>query len=238
MSNHEICYCAASRLVKKVNITNKIPGLYKRIADQYGAFAYMCFVTSPFLDERVRSERTGFEIEDSRSEGDQGSLFNATVGVIVNDIVFDDIDKVVLSKISEKIGDTLATSQQTGRQRVEVFVDNTAPKYKSIMRHYPNFSVDPDTTDKELDILLYKKLSELEVEVISKGHELSTPEENEPFEDYSERLNDYLAKVNDIKMADLANYVFHRKVVLDFLKKSSCDIEMENIRKKILSTAL
>ncbi len=219
LSNHEICYCAASRLVKKVNITNKIPGLYKRIADQYGAFAYMCFVTSPFLDERVRSERTGFEIEDSRSEGDQGSLFNATVGVIDNEIVFDDIDKVVLGKISEKIGDTLATSQQTGRQRVEVFVDNTAPKYKSIMRHYPNFSVDPDTTDKELDILLYKKLSELEVEVISKGHELSTPKENEPFDDYSERLNDYLAKVNDIKMADLANYVFHRKVVLDFFEE-------------------
>lgn len=221
LSNHEICYCAASRLVKKVNITNKIPGLYKRITDQHGVFAYMCFVTSPFLDERVRSERTGFDIEDSRSESEQSqsSLFNVNDHAIDDDVVFDDIDKIVLEKISEKIGDTLAESQQTGRQRVENFVDNSAPKYKPIMRHYPNLSVDPDTTDKELDIILYKRLSELEVEIISKGHELSTPKENEPFEDYSKRLHDYLSIVSDIKMADLASYVSHRKVILDFFEE-------------------
>lgn len=221
LSNHEICYCAASRLVKKVNITNKIPGLYKRITDQHGVFAYMCFVTSPFLDERVRSERTGFDIEDSRSESEQSqaSLLNANDHAIDDDVVFDDIDKIVLEKISEKIGDTLAESQQTGRQRVENFVDNSAPKYKPIMRHYPNLSVDPDTTDKELDIILYKRLSELEVEIISKGHELSTPKENEPFEDYSKRLHDYLSIVSDIKMADLASYVSHRKVILDFFEE-------------------
>lgn len=221
LSNHEICYCAASRLVKKVNITNKIPGLYKRIADKHGAFAYMCFVTSPFLDERVRSERTGFDIEDSRNEDDQNqaSLFRVNDNTVDDEVVFDDIDKVVLDKISEKIGDTLVASQQTGRQRVETFVDNNAPKYKSIMRHYPNLSVDPDTTDKELDIILYKRLSDLEVEVISKGHDLSIPKEDEPFEDYSKRLHDYLAMVSDIKMADLASYVSHRKVVLDFFEE-------------------
>lgn len=221
LSNHEICYCAASRLVKKVNITNKIPGLYKRITDQHGVFAYMCFVTSPFLDERVRSERTGFDIEDSRSESkqSQASLLHANDHAIDDDVVFDDIDKIVLEKISEKLGDTLAESQQTGRQRVETFVDNNAPKYKSIMRHYPNLSVDPDTTDKELDIILYKRLSDLEVEVISNGHDLSIPKEDEPFEDYSKRLHDYLAMVSDIKMADLASYVSHRKVVLDFFEE-------------------
>lgn len=220
LSNHEICYCAASRLVKKVNIINKIPGLYKRITDQHGVFAYMCFVTSPFLDERVRSERTGFDIEDSRSESEQSqaSLFNVNDHAI-DDVVFCDIDKIILGKISEKIGDTLAESQQTGRQRVENFVDNSAPKYKPIMRHYPNLSVDPDTTDKELDIILYKRFSELEVEIISKGHELSTPKENEPFEDYSKRLHDYLSIVSDIKMADLASYVSHRKVILDFFEE-------------------
>lgn len=221
LSSHEICYCAASRLVKKVNITNKIPGLYRRITDKHGAFAYMCFVTSPFLDERVRPERTGFDIEDSKQENGHGqsSLFNTNDNVIDDDLVFDDIDNNVLGKVAEKIGDTLEESQQTGRQRVVKFVDNNAPKYKPIMRHYPDLSVDPDTTDKELDILLYKRLSELEVEVISKGHELSVPKEDEPFEDYSKRLHDYLSMVSDIKMADLASYVSHRKVVLDFFEE-------------------
>jgi hypothetical protein len=39
-------------------------------------------------------------------------------------------------------------------------------------------------------------------------------------EQYRERLATYLVKVDDIKKSDLANYVFHRKVILDILQKA------------------
>lgn len=37
---------------------------------------------------------------------------------------------------------------------------------------------------------------------------------------YKARLDGYLAKVDDIKKSDLANYVFHRKIILDILEQA------------------
>lgn len=221
LSSHEICYCAAERLVKKENITNKIPGLYRRISDNLGQFAYLCFVVSAFLNERARSERTGFDIEESRNNPDSGqtSLLELIDESTDDEIVFEDINSAVLSKIAERLDSILDKNKTSGRQRVESFVSTTAPKYKPIMRHYPDLNVDPDISDKELDIILYKKLSELEVSLISKGHDLASPQTDEPFKDYESRLQQYLSMASDIKMSDLANYVSHRKVVLDFFEE-------------------
>ena len=218
ISAHEVCYCAADRLVKKENITNKIPGLYKKTFDNFGQFAYLCFVVSPFLDERVRAERTSFDIEENKAdvENDQTSLFEFLDTEGDDEIVFEDINNAVLTRIANRLESILDENKKIGRQRVEFFVSDIAPKYKPIMRHYPELTVDPETSDKELDIILYKRLSELEMDLISTGHDLSNPKEDEPFEKYRERLNQYLSVASDIKKSDLANYVSHRKVVLDF----------------------
>ncbi|WP_084559304.1 ATP-binding protein [Nitratidesulfovibrio termitidis] len=220
LSSHEVCYCAADRLVRKENITNKIPGLYRRISDASGQFAYLCFVVSPFLNERVRSERTGFDIEESKNcSGEdavnQLGLFDDNAD---DEIVFDEINDVVLRQIATQLGPILDKNKEGGRKRVDTFVSTTAPKYKPILRHYPELTVDPDTSDKELDIILYKKLSDLEVSMISTGHDLSNTQDDEPFGNYKKRLGQYLAVASDIKKSDLASYVSHRKVVLDFFE--------------------
>lgn len=221
LSNHEICYCAADRLVKKENITNKIPGLYKKISDNSGCFIYLCFVVSPFLDERVRSERTGFDIDEYRSNNSsQSSLLDFINESIDDEIVFEDINNAVISKIASKLGNILDNNKVFGRQRIEDFTSTFAPKYKPILRHYPELSIDPDTSDKELDLILYRKRSELEVNLISKGHDLASPLTDETFEDYEIRLQHYLSMASDIKMSDLASYVSHRKVVLDFFERA------------------
>jgi hypothetical protein len=44
------------------------------------------------------------------------------------------------------------------------------------------------------------------------------PRSNEQSDQYRRRLGDYLSKAEDIKMSDLANYVSHRKVILDLLE--------------------
>jgi hypothetical protein len=59
---HQLALCAASRLVKEENIQGKILGLYGKIADDSGEFTYTCYLSSPYLDQHVRSERTSFLI--------------------------------------------------------------------------------------------------------------------------------------------------------------------------------
>ena len=63
---HEIAWCAAGRLVKEESIIGKISGLHGRLHDGAEEFTYSCYVSSPYLDERVRSERFAFDIKIAR----------------------------------------------------------------------------------------------------------------------------------------------------------------------------
>ena len=54
---HQLALCAANRLVKEESIQGKIPGLYGKISDASGEFTYTCYVSSGYLDERVRSKK-------------------------------------------------------------------------------------------------------------------------------------------------------------------------------------
>jgi hypothetical protein len=67
---------------------------------------------------------------------------------------------------------------------------------------------------------LHKQLSEIEGSLLSEGHEVMNFGKDESPEQYRARLASYLGKVDDIKKSDLANYVFHRKVILDILQKA------------------
>ena len=62
--NHSIAYCASNRMVREENIKGRIPGLFGSLDDEMGDFVYQCYVSSSLLDDRVRSERTSFDIQE------------------------------------------------------------------------------------------------------------------------------------------------------------------------------
>jgi len=80
-----VAWCAAGRVVKEEGITGKVAGLHGRIVDDDGHFLYGCYMTSPFLDQHVRPERIGFDIEEISDD-----LFTAT------DLSLSDIRTAVL----------------------------------------------------------------------------------------------------------------------------------------------
>ncbi len=206
-----ISWCAASRVVKEEIIAGKIVGLHGKIRDEAGDFVYACYVTSPFLDLHVRPERIGFDIEEMSDD-----LFSET------ELNLTDIRNAVITSSSNYLVGYLQESQKAGRARVEKFVSLRAPRYRPILARIDEtkLSVDPDISDKDLDLLLHKQLSEIESSLLSEGHEVMNFGKNESPEQYQARLNSYLAKADDIKKSDLANYVFHRKVILDILEKA------------------
>lgn len=208
---HFIAWCAASRVVEEESITGKVPGLHGKIKDESGDFAYACYVTSPFLDQHVRPERIGFDIEEMSDD-----MFSAT------ELSLNDIRTAVIESSNRHLESYLKESQKVGRERVEKFVAQRAPRYRPILARIAaeKLSVDPDISDKDLDLLLHKQLSEIEGTLISEGHEVMNFGKDESPEQYQARLSSYLEKVDDIKKSDLANYVFHRKVILDILEKA------------------
>lgn len=201
-------YCAAGRLVKSEALKNKIPGLTISLTDDAGAFTYAAYLTSPFLDERVLEQRIGFHIEDESS-----GLFKDT------EITFADIRGAVVPRVKEFLSESLRQNIAASVERIETFVARTAPRYRPILRHIDenDLIVDPNISNRELDIELHRQLYKVEQRMLNEGHQIMVPLKGETEESYQKRLDKYLQTVSDLKQSDLANYVMHRRVIIDLL---------------------
>lgn len=225
--SHMIAYCAANRVVKQENIKGKIPGLYGPLKDEKGEFVYSCYVNSPYLDEHVRSERTEFDIDEEK----QSELFDEF------QISIGEIRKKVFESANKFLGESLEENKLKGSDRIHSFVSNISPRYRPIISRIPKeeLCVDPNISDKDLELELHKHLSSIERELLSQGHEIMDPSEDETWENYNKRLQEYLSKVADVKKSDLAGYVSHRKVILDLFEKATqSDKNRKYVREDII----
>ncbi len=206
---HCLSLCAASRLVKEEAIS-KIPGLHGKISDKNGEFIYSCYVSSAYLDDRVRAERTAFDIAE-----DVDDIFSST------EISLKDIRDRVLERSKEYLKEYLEENIAAGKNRVDKFVSEKAPRYRPILSHIrtEELAIDPNISDKDLELYLHKHLAEVERGMLEQGHEIMANFDGD-VDDYHERLNQYLRTAEDIKKSDLANYVSHRRVIIELLEKS------------------
>lgn len=209
--SHTFSYCANNRVVKEESINGKVPGLYGRIIDGENEFVYTCYISSKYLDDHVRSERIDFNFEE-QSDG----LFHD------EEISLNEIRGAVLLSTKSYLEKYLEANRKAGKARVEEFVSQVSPKYRPILSHLSedDLSVDPDISDKELDLNLHKKLTEIESKLLSQGHDIMAPKKGEDPKVYQERIQTYLDTVSDIKKSDLASYVSHRRVIIDLMEKA------------------
>lgn len=206
---HCIGYCAAGRLVQEEPLKGKIPGLFGAIADDNGEFSYMAYLTGVYLDDKVTSERVNFNIPEKVD------------GLMANfEVSYDDIRQALFPRISEYLRNSLDDVIREGREKLDEFVAKKAPKYRPIMRHLSPelLSIDPNMSDKDIDLLLHKETFRVEEKIIEEGHDLLASWDGPKRDDYVSTLKEYLNKVGDFKQSDLANYVAHRRVVIDLLK--------------------
>ena len=210
-ATHTVSWCADNRLVSEEKLAGKLPGLHGRLSDEKGPFVYSCYVSSRFLDERARPERTGFDIVE-RADG----LFADT------ELGLEEVRNAVAERAGVHLSEHLAENLERSKNRVNGFVSTRAPRYRPILSRLSDeeLNVDPDISDRDLDVTLHRKLTDLEEEFLSEGHVVMTRNENEPDEDYANRVAAYMTKAEDLKKSDLANYVAHRRVILDLFEKA------------------
>jgi hypothetical protein len=135
----------------------------------------------------------------------------------------------VLQRIEHYLSDSLAAAREKVRERVESFVSKEAPRYRPVLRRIDDkglLGVDPNLSNKDLELELHRRLRDLEAEVLREGQEvleetaLDHLGDEELAKEYAKRLDEYLAKVEDVKKADLAAYVSRRKTILDLLARA------------------
>ncbi|MEV8148486.1 ATP-binding protein [Arthrobacter sp. NPDC080073] len=202
-------WCAASRVVIEENLSGKVPGLHGKLGDEASnEFVYACYLTSDFLDERVRADRTAFDISD-RIAGQP----------LIDDLSLDDIREAVLEEVRTILKAPLESAREQGKKRVHEFVTKRAPRYRPLLAKIEErgITVDPSIKDQDLELQLHRQLQKIESEAFIQGQEIFAEADAEPAEDYAERLAAYLATVSEINQSDLAAYVSRRRTVLDLL---------------------
>jgi hypothetical protein len=211
VKDHQLHFCADSRVVRSEKLLGRLPNLARRIQDQDGRdFIYAVYVDGKLLDESVNAERTDFSI----SEDDDELLTKTITWQAIRTAVFESC-RNFLKPYTDPI-------LERKKKRIETYVATEGPMYRPILKYVADEIdlIDPEINDDALDLQLYQAYHDLQVELRVQGGKLLQQEvRDEEWEEFSCQLQGYFDKVGDINKSDLARYVCHRRAVLDFLQK-------------------
>lgn len=217
-SEHQLCYCANHREVKSENLDKHIVDLTKNRKIRYEdnkPFTYLAYISGSYLDEHVNSERINFNIPD---EPDNFAI------VEPRDISLKEIRNAAVNMIEKELSPFLKTIRENKEQEIRNFIFNDAPEYRPLLKYAAESlkQIPPGLPSTKLDIELHKLQSKFELEIKEKGKEILTytVEDFLKYPEYSHKFHQFLERYNDIGKSKLAEYVIHKKVILDIFEKN------------------
>lgn len=208
--NHCLNLCANDRRVSSINLQSVLNGVNSRFTTNEGSFVYNGYITSKYLDENVNRERTSFNIEET-----QRGLFNS---VSKSEIV-EKATELILEYLSQDI----TSYNSNKRVRIEEFIRNVNPRYRLLLSRYPecidNILLYDDETKLELE--LFKQEQEYKLKLKQEGIELEkTIKNNVNADEIVKRTTAYAEKISEMGKSSLAEYILHRKAVLELLENN------------------
>lgn len=228
---HHVHLCARTRSVETRDLTKLVTSLRGALMDGdrddggNGQFAYACYVSSEYLDERTNQERTRLDIAQD----------NTTL-IKEDDPTIDDILKAVVPKAENFLGPWLAPKEAAKTERIKRYVQKRV-RFRPLLKLRPEWlkPIHADVTDDELEIELYRLMHRLEIEVRQEGLKLreeSTPATAKSVETHKRDFDRFLEESNQVGFAKLADYVIHRRAVIDFLADCTAQDEFGKFAKE------
>lgn len=212
LSSHFVALCANGRVVQTERFQRgKSLGLFGPISDKSGKFVHGAYVTSEFLDANVRPERMDFSIPK-----DKHPLLES------EEISVDDIIDQVIAQVRLQLSEYIERVRVSSEERIEKYSASIAPRYRPVIKYLSedDKTFDPSMPDSELEIHLHKCLMKVEQDLLREGQDVMGFRDDETQEEYNRRIGSYMNRLQDLKKSDLANYVAHRKVVIELLEKA------------------
>lgn len=212
IEEHFVHYCADHRAVKAEKLAGRVPDLAKRLTDEDGRqFVYASYIDSPLLNQAVNQERTDFSVSS-----DESRLFP-------DDLTWAHVREAAIEQSRKYLEPYTAPVRIEKGKRIEKFVATEAPMYRPILKYVEDAvgMIDVDIDDDRLDLELYRAYHNLQVKLRVEGQELMKAQDatTAEFAHFAADFDAYFQKVGDVNKADLARYVFHRRLVLEFLQK-------------------
>ncbi len=107
---------------------------------------------------------------------------------------------------------------------VNSYIAEDGAQYRSLIRYIDEFidRIPPAANGRVLEAALHEQMYEKQRQLKQEGHALFQEAEKQSLkpEEYETKIGDFLERANELGKSSLAQYVAHRKVILDFLEKS------------------
>lgn len=212
-NNHLIHYCANNREVKHENLSRFIPDLYKKIKDEdEKPFVYASYVSGKYLDIKVNAERTDFNFPENGS-----SLFP-------DEISKEELTKGIISSSRELLNPYLQKIKEEKTKRIETFVRTKAPHYRATLKYKSEFidNIPAGLPDDKLELELHKATQSIELRLKEKSKEILKTDIStvSDIDEYKSKYKQFIEEFNDLGKSQLAQYIVHRKLILELLSKN------------------
>ena len=211
-AQHRVHFCAHNRAVESLPLAGKVPHLDGPLTTQEGgSVVYSGYVTSRFLNERVDTERTGFNIDREEQLAFEGGS------------TWEELVSATVSAVSEYLEPLTAGLRERLLERVRTFVETKEPKYRPLLKSQKEEieKLSGPFTDTALDLELHKILNNWRLEVRRDARERLDKVDTElsDFAAHREEYRRVLGEMQEISKSDLAEYVIHRATILSFFEK-------------------
>jgi hypothetical protein len=218
LSRHKLVYSANQRGVVSDKLEEYIPNLNARLIDKDGnSFVYLAIIQSPYLTQRVNPARTDFDFASGDDgEVDQASLFD-------NEIKRSEMRDASLKYIQEDLAEAIQSINDGKEERLRNYVKTDAPQYKILMKYTSDFidKISPNASKTEMEVALHRELYQREVKMKAEGSRIiKEAEKVDDYETYQRRLTAFMENYNELGTSALAQYIMHRRIILDFLERA------------------
>ena len=197
--------CANNRLVNSKDMSKLIPNLDDDIFEQKG-FWYLGVLTSEYLDQNVDMNRLSFDIPEKEPN-------------LIQNVTLEDIISTSKNIISNYFTDYFKEVESRKIERLNEYTSSKAPQYKYLIESMKDeiSLLKPNLSDEKLDDALYGLKKKFEKETKKKQEDLINEVANQVIstEEYKEKFEKQIQRVSDANYAALAEYVVHRKAILD-----------------------
>lgn len=219
---HEISYCARAREVFQGTLKKLLPELPQTFLETDAThYTLKVLVTGEYLDSHANTVRTGI-------------LFNPDSDDLATDeslITQKELDTEITKTLRTLLVDDLRVTNQEKMDGIEHFIASEAPEYRVLLsdqyREIIEREVPAGATGDKLDEALLRIRRKIEDQIRSEGSVIKVLVDSESFEHYEAKMNEHIARINDMGKSQLASYVAHRRSILDLLdlslKKSRID---------------
>lgn len=207
LKGNKLYLCANDRVVMDLDLDKEIVDLDKKIFDDKG-FYYVGVLTGDYLDKHVDMNRASFDISDSKED---------------EDISIDEITNHVKVEIEEFLKEYLDEVRKEKEEYIRKYISNNAPQFMHLLKYMPDSiqKIKPGLTEEKLDEELYRIKRKFDLNLRKENKEIIKVMDvgAENLDEYQEKFQTQFEKISEANKAALAEYVAHRRIILDLLKK-------------------